>query len=516
MVQNDIHRPHVLPFIGMVGKIKDASWFCLQSLSVLVKGCGRKLFFACSGNGNGSSWNNRGSNGNYWSASFNSAVNARNLNFNSGGVNPQNNNNRYNGFAVRAVQHTLLSILFLFVMMYETDTATASTRPISGILQCQETQIKSLLCEEMGSQLEAEHGRTMRRFVLWPIQATAIEMLHSRLPEETGDLCSSVQRQNSTSSILQLYSRTLREDIYPGHLQLHQESWNALWNRSHHRLLQKGESQLESNVLRHAPRYSWVLYAYSQKASIGDCCSIAQEDGVASHQQGLSEDMGRGLGYGLRDMADGGYRHAGSKGKLHHSRRGIRLDRFGLCQEYAPLSSRSWSSDRQSDITTILKCISECLRPIHEAKAEVQILWPVCRRCSDSQCGQRMASVTRSRDTEVPARRAWPGPSYGQVGNIRGTSWSGVFGSLHQAIQDVHIKPCTNPYREEDSSFRLLEALEGYPFSQLILRYIQTHSIIQALQEAVGEEGNPSYRSIQGRYDQDNRQKTILQFFKII
>jgi hypothetical protein len=66
--------------------------------------------FSASGNGNGSSWNNRGANGNYWSASFNSARNARNLNFNSGGVNPQNNNNRYNGFAVRAVQHLSASI----------------------------------------------------------------------------------------------------------------------------------------------------------------------------------------------------------------------------------------------------------------------------------------------------------------------------------------------------------------------------------------------------------------------
>lgn len=62
-------------------------------------------FFPCSGNGTGTSRNNRGSNGNYWSSTWNSARNARNLNFNSGGVNPTNNNNRYNGFPVRAVQH---------------------------------------------------------------------------------------------------------------------------------------------------------------------------------------------------------------------------------------------------------------------------------------------------------------------------------------------------------------------------------------------------------------------------
>ena len=72
------------------------------------------LFFPCSGNGNGSSWNNRGSNGNYWSSSLNSQTNGRNLNFNSGGVNPQNNNNRFNGFAVRPVQQSLQLSFFTF------------------------------------------------------------------------------------------------------------------------------------------------------------------------------------------------------------------------------------------------------------------------------------------------------------------------------------------------------------------------------------------------------------------
>ena len=63
-------------------------------------------FFPASGNRNGTGLNNRGSNGNYWSASLNSSANGYNLNFNSGGVNPANNNNRFNGFSVRAVQHS--------------------------------------------------------------------------------------------------------------------------------------------------------------------------------------------------------------------------------------------------------------------------------------------------------------------------------------------------------------------------------------------------------------------------
>ena len=63
------------------------------------------LFFACSGNGSGSSWSSRGSYGFYWSASFLSAVGARSLYFYSGGVLPQSNYYRYYGFAGRPVQN---------------------------------------------------------------------------------------------------------------------------------------------------------------------------------------------------------------------------------------------------------------------------------------------------------------------------------------------------------------------------------------------------------------------------
>ena len=63
------------------------------------------IFFACSGYGYGSSWGGRGSHGGFWSASFVSAVYARFLYFNSGGVNPQDGSNRFNGFAVRPVQN---------------------------------------------------------------------------------------------------------------------------------------------------------------------------------------------------------------------------------------------------------------------------------------------------------------------------------------------------------------------------------------------------------------------------
>ena len=65
---------------------------------------GKILFFPCSGLGNGTSWDYRGSNGLYWASSLSSSTGGRNLSFRSGGVRPQDNDSRYYGFAVRAVQ----------------------------------------------------------------------------------------------------------------------------------------------------------------------------------------------------------------------------------------------------------------------------------------------------------------------------------------------------------------------------------------------------------------------------
>ena len=66
---------------------------------------GKRIFFACSGYGNGTSWSYRGSYGDYWSSSLYSATNGRHLNFYSGGVSPQYGSNRFYGFAVRPVQN---------------------------------------------------------------------------------------------------------------------------------------------------------------------------------------------------------------------------------------------------------------------------------------------------------------------------------------------------------------------------------------------------------------------------
>jgi len=64
----------------------------------------RLLFFACSGYGNGQSWHYRGARGYYWSRSLYSQTGGRGLNFDSGGVYPQDSSDRFYGFARRAVQ----------------------------------------------------------------------------------------------------------------------------------------------------------------------------------------------------------------------------------------------------------------------------------------------------------------------------------------------------------------------------------------------------------------------------
>ena len=65
---------------------------------------GNTLFFPASGRGSGTSWNNRGSYGSYWSSSWSSARYARYLYFLPSGVYSQYAYHRYYGFSVRPVQ----------------------------------------------------------------------------------------------------------------------------------------------------------------------------------------------------------------------------------------------------------------------------------------------------------------------------------------------------------------------------------------------------------------------------
>lgn len=506
MAQNDIHRSYVLSPLE-TGKIKDTGWFHV-SLPVFVQGYDWKFFFACSGNGNGTTWNNRGSNGNYWSSSFNSARNARNLNFNSGGVNPQNNNNRYNGRAVRAVQHTILTILLLLI--YGTYTSAAAVRPLSGLLQCKEAQVKSLLCQVMGEEPEAEHGGLVRRFVHQTLQADAFEVLHSRLSEEEGDIRCGIQRPCSTPSVFQLYARTLREDAYSGLIQLHQRPWHALRHRAHKGFLPQGEQELAEAMLCDALGYQRLLHAHHKAASAGDIHRLAEEDGIAPNQQGLGKDMGRCYGYGFHDMADGGHSHAEPQTGLYYLRLKGRLERSGPSEVDAQSGGRHRTADRQSHLAAVLECLSERVRPVHEANHEVQILWSLCGRCGCNQLRQGMASGPCPSYQGVHEIGAWAGPSHGKAGDFGGASWSGVPWSIHKAVQDLYLEPCAGEDEGEDISAQLQESASCAEKRKFLSGHIPSHLIIQSEQEAPYDEGYPKNRCFSRGYDKDKRQVIIL------
>ena len=76
----------------------------VKGLRIRSKKNGNILFFPCAGYYGGTSLYSRGSDGLYWSSSWISATHARDLYFNSGGVNPQGNYGRRYGFSVRPVQ----------------------------------------------------------------------------------------------------------------------------------------------------------------------------------------------------------------------------------------------------------------------------------------------------------------------------------------------------------------------------------------------------------------------------
>lgn len=64
---------------------------------------GVRVFFACSGGGNGISWLNRGSNGFYWTNRWLSERSAWLLYFNNNGIQTAYPNYRFNGFAIRPI-----------------------------------------------------------------------------------------------------------------------------------------------------------------------------------------------------------------------------------------------------------------------------------------------------------------------------------------------------------------------------------------------------------------------------
>ena len=85
----------------------DSEWIAQDGINgrrFTSRANGNSIFFPAAGYYNGTTLNNRGSSGYYWSSSYYSATHAYNLLFNSSEVNPQSSGNRRYGFPVRAVQ----------------------------------------------------------------------------------------------------------------------------------------------------------------------------------------------------------------------------------------------------------------------------------------------------------------------------------------------------------------------------------------------------------------------------
>ena len=112
MLGGDWHMPTKEDFQELYDNCK-RSWVDVKG----KKGClftskinGNSIFLPAAGNYNCASLNGRGSNGYYWSASFNNSSYAYYLYFNSSDVYPQYNYGRYYGFSVRAVQNSTPSL----------------------------------------------------------------------------------------------------------------------------------------------------------------------------------------------------------------------------------------------------------------------------------------------------------------------------------------------------------------------------------------------------------------------
>ena len=78
---------------------------CRKGMDFISKKNGNSVFFPASGSRNGTSLNDRGSYGYYWSSSLYSSAYGYRMYFDSGGVNPADSSSRFYGFSVRAVQH---------------------------------------------------------------------------------------------------------------------------------------------------------------------------------------------------------------------------------------------------------------------------------------------------------------------------------------------------------------------------------------------------------------------------
>lgn len=270
-------------------------------------------------------------------------------------------------------------------------------------------------------------------------------------------------------------------------------------------------AELAEALLCDALGYSRLLHAHRQEETAGDCRWEHQEDGHTQNQQAIGQDMVRCAGCGLPLLADGGYRPSRPKAELYSHRGCYGLDWSRPSEEYAASDGRSRTADRQPDKPALLQCLHESLRPVRQARTEMQVLRTVRGRWNHRQSRQGVAAVTGSSNPEFPQVGAGLRPSHGQAADNGGTQGRGVLGSVHQAVQDLRIKKDFGARGEEAAVARFQQASEDSPFCEQLPWYLPAYGLVQHQAQAVHEDGISENRCVQCRHDKDNGQTFILQ-----
>ena len=381
-------------------------------------------------------------------------------------------------------------------MMYEVNKAAVVARPVRSLLRCTSAQGTTLIRLSLGCPSQSEHGEPLRGSLHGNVQTPAIEMLHHRLSEETGDLRSDVPRQDSTPSVLQLHALAVRAYLPSGQLQLHQGQGNALRHQTSDGLLQEGVAELAEALLRDAPGYSRLLHAHRETEAAGDSHHADQENGRTQDQQALERDMVRRAGHRLHLLADGGDGAPGSEKELHRGRREGELDRAGSRQEYAEPCRRTGTADRKPHLAALLECVSESLRPVREAHAEMQVLRTIRGRRDHRKSRQGTSAFAGASDTAVPQRKAWAGSAHGKASGERGTQGHRVPRSIYQAIPHLRFPQNTGARGEEAAYTELQETRAGVEKREQLPWHIPAHLQLQHQAQAVHEGRISAYRSV--------------------
>ena len=421
-------------------------------------------------------------------------------------------------------------------MTNDTYKTAVIARPLYGLLLCQEREGRHVVCQGLGREPSREYGGSVRRFVLSSLQAAAVEVLHHRLSEEARDIRSDVPRPHRASSVLQLGTPALRAYLHTGFVLLCTWTRNTLWHTTRNGLLQKGVTKLADTLLRAPSRHSRVFHAHCPSSAAGDRTGIAPQDVYAQGGQGCGSmrtgkgtlaDVERCARLRFDILADRGHCTARPVRELCRGWLTGQLDWSRPSQVDAQPARMSRTANRQPDVATVLKCLHEHIRPVHEARTPLQVLWPLCGRLYRCFLRQGMAAVVSTAHQGVPEEGAWSGIAHGKTAGFRSASWRRVPGLFYQALQNIRLESYAGTHTQEpeltDESAANKDRCQGYASSELpswqknfanktatfrqqLPRHYVAHRLLQSASRTVLQKGIYASRRIQWRHDKINRQ----------